>query len=384
MLTPIVTLEDFYPPDTLYAGLPFPGSTNWLPTDRVSLAGFSGSGLLVAGNLPIMLDRSFDDPHILSLLQSRAAGFAHNHITLELTPTDICQTLQTHLKKGGRVCTPHRYPDAILPPEYHVFDPQLLSHLNNKRHLPYWAGEAKYPEREMIKLADLSKPRSFPFVLKASTDGSSGGGVDVHICHTPLDVEQARVKFSSEEELLLEQWIPDAQLFCVQGAVLKDGSCRFLGSSEQVCDSTGAPRFNWIDADSSVGIRGETLAMEVFKRASEAGYLGLAGLDFLKDAQGNLFLIDLNFRLCFSSPTLAYYPSLLRDWKHPCWSVRPLATNVSRKKLLNLLEKGISSQVVMPRQIQRVPEGWRMVLNYGGSTRQAVENTVAEFTNGFR
>ncbi|GEM_PF-2183726 len=380
MLTPVITLDDLYSPDTLYAALPYPGQKNWIPDDPLVRIGLSGNSLVLAGRIPLLVEHSFCDLDILKMFKGLASGFSQNPLFIAYHPPDILSALRNHVKKGGKICTPHRYPDSILRPEDHVFDPQLLSDLNNKRHLPRWAGKAPYPGRKVVKLQDLQKERTFPCVVKALTDWTSGGGADIHICHNRKNIEQALVKFASEYELLVEQWIPEARIFCVQGAVLRDGTCRYLGSTEQICDSGGEPLHNWIDPSSTVTAQCRRWALDIFQRAAAEGYRGIAGLDILKDAAGNFFLIDLNFRTCFSTPPLAYYPSLLQEWKHPCWSVRPLATSASKARVLDCVTKGISEQAIMPRQIQQTPAGWNMVLTFGGANRPDVEDKVAEFT----
>jgi hypothetical protein len=116
----------------------------------------------------------------------------------------------------------------------------------------------------------------------------------------------------------------------------------------------------------------------IIKRAGTAGYRGVAGIDILRTEDGELFVIDLNFRMCFSTPTLLFYPSLLREWKQGCWTVRALKTGAGKSRLFRCLEEAVARKTVMPRQIQRLPGAWNIMVSVGGNSREEVEENFLE------
>jgi hypothetical protein len=76
---------------------------------------------------------------------------------------------------------------------------------------------------------------------------------------------------------------------------MPDGTVRYLGGAEQVCEPSGRYEGNWLDPapPPQAAVEG---AMEVARAGAARGYRGLLGMDVAILPGGAVRIFDLNFR----------------------------------------------------------------------------------------
>lgn len=306
------TLGDVYGPGHAYCGYAHPHARRWLPQDVGAIEAMSGSQLTVAGRAPVLCAARAAVPEGLALLQDAGLPVAENLLTFR-DDDEYERMLRELCDRGVRIIVQHRHPADILPPASCWVDPNLLSRLNDKANLGEFVPAAWLPRRDVFDRAAFEwRPKwaRFPFVLKAATAQSSGGGADVVICRNPDDYMRARCALADSERIVAEEWLDYERAYCLNYVIDGDGGVRLLGTAEMVSDHEGGYRGNWLGDGVSPDPATISSGLEVMRRGAAAGFRGLAGLDVAEIAKGTHYIFDLNFRLCGSSVPLVVFPGI--------------------------------------------------------------------------
>jgi hypothetical protein len=185
----------------------------------------------------------------------------------------------------------------------------LYGFLNNKARLGELVPEPHVPRRSFVPAAEIAglraRPPERPVFLKAAVDGATGGGKDLRYCANPSAWESAVDWFSSEQAhlagLIVEDAIPVASTWCLSFAVLPE-TCVYLGAAEQIFSSIGIQSGSRIDPSNPPPEEAAAICRTIADKARALGYLGICGFDVGADAEGRLFVFDLNFRMNGSTP----------------------------------------------------------------------------------
>ncbi|MHA1190307.1 MAG: hypothetical protein ACTSSQ_07645, partial [Alphaproteobacteria bacterium] len=179
-----------------------------------------------------------------------------------------------------------------------LVDFESLRYLNNKTNIPQLAGARNTPHRRMLNAGNQAEldTLSTPVALKVATDDPNAGGLDVAICDKPRHLIRALAQFANAETLIAEERIDAAENWCIQCAVLPDGTVCDIGASRQICLRNGIHAGNLIQPSSEPDAAVLSIARAIAQAGSARGFRGLCGFDILIDPNGKAFVIDLNFR----------------------------------------------------------------------------------------
>ena len=204
---------------------------------------------------------------------------------------------------GHRIVSPHPFDSAHIPAErYYLDDPDLVVRLNDKGRIGELTG--RVPRAEVLGAAAFARGLwrgrwPLPFVLKIAAP--SGGGDGVALCEVEADVREARSRFAGHR-VKVEQLIGDIRNnFNIQLQVAPNGEVAYIGGSVQRVEG-GRYGGNLIDPQWVPPRPVARVCDQAARAAAALGWHGVCGLDLLEDAEGEVWLIDPNFRLNGSTP----------------------------------------------------------------------------------
>ncbi len=178
----------------------------------------------------------------------------------------------------------------------------LIARFNNKARLDDWAPAAHIPPRTIAPPREAFKAiltQQKPFVLKAATGMTNGGGSAVRICASAEEGEAALASFLETDSDLAEVVIEERQLFkatwCANLAIVET-AVHYLGGAMQAMTETFQHTGNFYGAGCAPPQALEDLALEIGEKARAAGYRGIAGMDAGLTEDGRVLVYDLNFR----------------------------------------------------------------------------------------
>ncbi len=383
VLRPPQTLDAIYGPGLTLAPLYPPHGRTWLPQDGVSLDLGTGGMLPIAGAMPIVCAASVTTPAGLQLL--RDAGFRvppnlHRYPHHAQYP----ELLATLAARGTTFAVQHVHPPCDLAPAHCWVPPEALSFLNNKGNLAHLVDAPQLPRRRVVASGRLQfelSSSSFPVVLKAITDESTGGGSDVFICQNPTDLSQAGTFFAACTHVVVEDFMPIARNLCLNYAVYAGGEIAFIGCAEQITDARGQYLGNWIDQESTAPAAAVEYGMRVARSGFARGYWGCVGIDMAELADGRVLVYDLNFRLNGSTTGLLLAAEIRRTLRQPVIRVRSLRGKSSYGALLDGTYAAMARKLLLPlcsydpevgREPEAVPRLRALLL--GGSREEICAN----------
>jgi len=343
-------MSQIYGDDVILSPRASPNACAWLPTGDAALDFLTGAPLCIIGSTPVLCSACVSTPEGLELL--RHAGFP---VAAEIyrfhDGADYLRQLRQLSRGDKKIVLYHAHPAAEIEPENCLVPSGVLSSLNNKAHYKELVDASYLPRQWTLQSssieAELSKAH-LPVVLKAATDESTGGGFDVAICRTASDLEQAAHFFRALPLVVAEEFLPMVQNLCLGYAVNGHGEITYLGCSEQVVDSHGKYKGNWIGAD--IEAPGEAIALgagivqEGFKR----GYRGIVGIDMAVMDDGRVLVFDLNFRVNGSSATLMLARSIYENLGSPLVRLKRLSAQGTYREMLAAVYAAMDKGILWP------------------------------------
>jgi hypothetical protein len=320
--TVLINLGEIFGPSHLYHGrAPYDGS-QWLPPPFM-LEMMSGMQLVVAGDLPVLCHRAVTDHEGLAVLRDLDFGLPQ-----ELHTYADQQELRSQLRRltgHKRVVYQHVHPAEELETGVCWFEPMHLSWLNNKAHLLDLVEARHCPRRQVMATTLLRKQfKSLPFVVKAATDLSTGGCVDVRLCRSRAELDEAQRFFSSCDYVVIEEFLNFRKVLNIEYVIDYSGSINYLGASEQLMTSDLKPAGNWIHRDIIPPAEMRSIIRQVVQKAVDKGYYGVIGVDIGLLARGRALVLDLNFRINASTTPLMLQHRLSEFGSHGalylCWT----------------------------------------------------------------
>lgn len=387
-LKPIQSLSQIYGSDVIYSPRASPNACTWLPHDEFILDSMTGGQIPVAGDMSIFCAAGASTPEGLQLL--RDAGFDIPRVVFRYSAvTDYLHKLKNLYNERRKIVLLHVHPASELPPEACWVKPETLSFLNNKANLATLVSPRHVPTRRMLMpsrlVIELSSHR-FPLVVKAATDESSGGGVDVIICRTSRDLKRATVLFQSCARVVIEEFLPIKRNLCLNYAATAEGMINYLGCAEQLSDAQGKYQGNWIDATTMA----PPLAIEIGTRVVAAGfalgYYGCVGIDMALLEDDRIVVFDLNFRVNGSTAALLLAESVQRTSGRTVLRFRPLQGSGTCRDLFNSAYAAIHKGIFLPFSSYDPEAGGyprtrpRMTGLILGNTREEVEEHERELS----
>lgn len=349
-LKPIQSLSQIYGSDVIYSPRPSSNACTWLPHDEFILDSMTGGQIPIAGEMSILCAAGASTPEGLQLLHD--AGFDIPGLVLRyFGATDYLYKLKSLYKERKKIALLYVHPVFELPPEACWVKPETLSFINNKANLAILVNSDHLPKRRMLAPSRLVIERPshrFPLVVKAVTDESSGGGVDVAICRTLRDLKQATVLFRSCSRVVIEEFLPIKRNLCLNYAATVEGMINYLGCAEQVSGAEGNYQGNWIDATTTAPSLAIKIGTSVVSAGFSLGYYGCVGIDMAVVEDGRIVLFDLNFRVNGSTAALLLAKSVQRTSGRTVLRFRALQASGTYYDLLNSVYASMHKGIFLP------------------------------------
>lgn len=208
------------------------------------------------------------------------------------------------------------FPFDALQPEKHAVVPDIHYHLLSKTTLTELGVQCpKYKSYNLqtLNLEDIELPQ-FPYLIKSS-HGLSGEGTyiiknasDLNYC---LEELRKYLDIKLLSRIIVSEFVENVvENYCVQFYVSKTGQITLIGTTRQLVTSEG----NYLGG--LINYRYDTskffdMIAAIGQYAHQQGYFGVIGFDVLENQEGQLYVIDANFRVNGSTPLCLQRHTLL-------------------------------------------------------------------------
>ncbi len=210
------------------------------------------------------------------------------------------------------------FPFDNLKPEKHAVAPDTHYRLLSKVTLAESGVQCpKYSSYNLhqVKLEDIQLPEQFPYLIKTS-HGLSGEGTYIIRSTSELNycIEELRKYLDIQllDTIIVSEFVKNAvQNYCVQFYVNKAGEITLIGTTGQLVTEEGnylGGLIHYRETDMSKFFE---MIAAIGQYAHEQGYFGFIGFDVLEDKDGELYMIDANFRVNGSTPLCLQRHTLL-------------------------------------------------------------------------
>lgn len=295
----------------------------------------SARPIAVAADTPVICSAGGTDPVLLAAL--RDGGLPVGTDLREFhSEAEFAQRVTEAMGEGLLISMEYPQPTTLCPDERAVKSAQLVGHLNNKASISTLVNPRFQARRGVVARDALAEaaPAEKSWVLKAATNDAHDGSLDVylHLAGEPV----ALPAFTDVlPEFVVEEYLRILRNWGVQLYIGPDARARLLAVTEQRVDEVGiyaGGRFGLV-TPLPAALLVECVA--VAQRAADVGYRGLCSLDCAQTADGQLVMLDLNFRITSGSIPLLALESVRPDaLDRPAESVKitvpgPLSTLLS-------------------------------------------------------
>ncbi|WP_187969788.1 hypothetical protein [Aquibium microcysteis] len=309
------TLDALFPPGTFLAPRREDDGPAWAPVEPHMTEFMTANLVACAGGLPMLVQKAAMSPTGLAAME-RCGVRVGSAIEVYGSPDDYRRAVGRRQRRGETAAYVHGPAGGPTQEGPTLVAPELLAFLNDKRNVAQLAGPENVPARRLVDLTDPVARAGLrrPIVLKVATGGPSAGGTDVAICRSRRHLRRGLSRFAGAEAAIAESLVDAAQNWCLQYAVMADGTVLDIGASEQICLRNGVHAGNLLDGDVSPPPAATALGRAIAAKGSQLGFRGICGFDILVDRGGKPFAIDLNFRPVSST---AFVHEMLRRKEHP-------------------------------------------------------------------
>lgn len=299
-----LTLADLYPTGTFFCGRTTREVMAWNLTQPDVLADYRldatpGQRLGVMGPLPFICHEASITPGARAFLDDcglTGPACVETYQTEQDARDNILQMQATGAKLAYNFGTLPGCDadDGLLVPT------QLYNRFNSKMSLAELVPAQHLPSRRLTSVAGLDNFRLVrPAYVKMAGLYSNGGGGAVRYCTSQADLNAIAREFDArlpaDCPVVVEDELPDCVSWCA-GVAVQDAATVFLGASRQIFGAPGRQAGNVIDALETPPELVHELSIKIARRARSLGLAGIAGFDMLVNRDGDVIVVDLNFR----------------------------------------------------------------------------------------
>jgi hypothetical protein len=273
----------------------------------------SARPIAVAADTPVICSAGGTDPTLLAVL--RDGGLPVSTDLREFrTEAEFGRRVREAIGDGLRISMEYPQPTTLCPDDRAVKTAQLVGYLNNKASISTFVDPRFQARRSVVPRAQLAEatPADKSWVLKAATNAAHGGSLDVYLHQAG---EQLTLPAFTDvlSEFVIEQYLQIRHNWGIQLFIGVDAQARLLAITEQRVDTTGiyvGGIFGLVTPPPT-----ELLAecFAIAQRAADIGYRGLCSLDCAQSRDGQLVMLDLNFRITSGTIPLLALQSVRPD-----------------------------------------------------------------------
>jgi hypothetical protein len=218
------------------------------------------------------------------------------------------------LSDGLLISMEYPQPATLCPDERAVKSAHLVGFLNNKASIGAFVDPTFQARRSVVASADLAEatPEAKSWVLKAATNDAHRGSLDVYL-HQAGEPVTLPAFTEVLTEFVVEEYLHILRNWGIQLYIGPDATARLLAVTEQRIDAAGlytGGRFGLVSSPPAE-LLAECLA--IAGRAADVGYRGMCSLDCAQTEDGQLVMLDLNFRITGGSIPLLALRSIRPD-----------------------------------------------------------------------
>lgn len=214
------------------------------------------------------------------------------------------------------------FPFDSLELEKHAVSSDMHYHILSKATLNELGVQCpKYETYNLhqVNLQDIQLPEKFPYLIKTS-HGLSGEGTyiinnssDLNYCFAEL---RKYVDNNLLETVIVSEWVYNVvQNYCVQFYISKTGTVKLIGTTSQLVTPEGNYLGGLIHYRKTDTSKFFDMISAIGEYAYKQGYFGVIGFDVLENQDGELYVIDANFRVNGSTPLCLQRQTLLQRSK---------------------------------------------------------------------
>lgn len=241
--------------------------------------------------------------------------FGFSHTSIEMID---CSTYLDDLNQSAhfdKLIT--LFPFDSLIPEKHAVNPDTHYRLLSKVTLAELGVQCpKYSSYNLHakNLEDIDLPQ-FPYLIKTS-HGLSGEGTYIikSVSELNYSFEELRKYLDIKllDTIIVSQFVKnEVQNYCVQFYLSKAGHITLIGTTSQLVTEEGNYLGGLIHYNDDMSKFFQMIAA-IGQYAHHQGYFGVIGFDVLEDKDGELYMIDANFRVNGSTPLCLQRHTLLQ------------------------------------------------------------------------
>ncbi|MGY0233786.1 hypothetical protein [Longispora urticae] len=266
----------------------------------------SARPLAVADDTAVICSAGGTDPELLAAM--RDGGLPVGTDLREFrTEAEFATRVTEAMSDGLLISMEYPQPTDLCPDARTVKTALLVGYLNNKASISTLVDPRFQARRSVVTRAELldAAPAEKSWVLKAATNAAHGGSLDVylHEAGTPVALPAFATVLP---EFVIEEYLRIKRNWGIQLHTGPDGRARLLAVTEQRIDDAGiyaGGKFGLVNAPPFELL---TECLAIAQRAADVGYRGLCSLDCAQSEDGQLVVLDLNFRITSGSiPLLA-------------------------------------------------------------------------------
>jgi hypothetical protein len=274
---------------------------------------FSARPIAVAADTPLICSSGGTDPTLLA--QLREGGLPVGTDLREFRSEAEFRTRVTEAMGDGlRISMEYPQPATLCPDERAVKNAQLVGYLNNKASISTFVNPIFQARRNVVTRTELAEatPAEKSWVLKAATNDAHRGNLDVylHQAGEPITLPAFTEVLT---EFVVEEYLHILRNWGIQLYIGPDAKPRLLAVTEQRIDAAGlytGGRFGMVSSPPAALL---TECLAIAGRAADVGYRGMCSLDCAETNDGQLVMLDLNFRITGGSVPLLALQSVRPD-----------------------------------------------------------------------
>ncbi|HEX6355913.1 hypothetical protein [Actinophytocola sp.] len=274
---------------------------------------FSARPIAVAADTPLICSSGGTDPSLLA--QLRDGGLPVGTDLREFrSEAEFTARVAAAMDDGLLISMEYPQPATLCPEEHMVKSAQLVGYLNNKASIDTFVDPVFQARRSVVTRKDLAEatPEEKSWVLKAATNDAHRGNLDVylHRAGEPITLPAFTDVLS---EFVVEEYLHILRNWGIQLYIGPDATARLLAVTEQRIDTAGLYTGGLFGLVSSPPAALLTECLAIAGRAADIGYRGMCSLDCAQTRDGQLVVLDLNFRITGGSIPLLALQSVRPD-----------------------------------------------------------------------
>ena len=225
-----------------------------------------------------------------------------------------------------------QFPMQGVKPSNHVIHPEKLYQIYTKEFIE----QVKCPQAPIYSRDNIQ----FPCIVKSTL---SVGGRAVFKCLNEKDFNEA-IEHHEKHDIpfVINKMIDFEEEYCVQFCVNKEGNCTMVGAAKPMFNKQGFWAGSLVDIEKQQQLRDEfrNTVEPVSATLQSMGFFGFVGCDVIVDKGGNHYVVDINPRLCGSTPLLfGGFQMRKKGWKYGIMLQDWVTYHASEEEFIALCER---------------------------------------------